>query len=137
MKEIFALDIGTRKVMGIFARAEEDTLEVLDVEVIEHTSRAMFDGQIHSIDEVVRVVKKIRQNLETRLNKKLNKAGVAVAGRNLVTYRSKSERELEAGQEISAELIRDMELEAVDKINAASKERLAQFHCVGYSFISL
>ena len=133
MKEIFALDVGTRKVMGIFAQLKEGVLDILDVEVMEHPSRAMFDGQIHSIEEVVKIVKIIKQNLESRLNKKLTKAGVAVAGRNLVTYKSKVERELDLDQEISQEMIRDMELEGVDKIISYSKEGLSQFYCVGYS----
>jgi len=133
MKEIFALDVGTRKVMGIFAQLKDGVLDILDVEVMEHPSRAMFDGQIHSIEEVVKIVKVIKQNLESRLNKKLTKAGVAVAGRNLVTYKSKVERELDSDQEISQEMIRDMELEGVDKIISYSKEGLSQFYCVGYS----
>ena len=33
-EEIFALDIGTRKVMGIIARREDDCLEILDVEMM-------------------------------------------------------------------------------------------------------
>jgi cell division protein FtsA len=133
MKEIFALDVGTRKVMGIFAQLKDGVLDILDVEVMEHPSRAMFDGQIHSIEEVVKIVKIIKQNLESRLNKKLTKAGVAVAGRNLVTYKSKIERELDLDQEISQEMIRDMELEGVDKIISYFKEGLSQFYCVGYS----
>ena len=62
-EEIFALDIGTRKVMGIVARRGEDCLEILDVEMMEHPSRPMFDGQIHSIDEVAKTVKKIKEKL--------------------------------------------------------------------------
>jgi len=131
--EIFALDIGTRKVMGIIARREGDCLEILDVETIEHPTRAMFDGQIHSIEEVSKTVKKIKDNLEKRLNKKLTQVGVAVAGRNLLTYRNRVTREFSQEQDIEQGLVRDLELEAVDKIISESGNKLAQFYCVGYS----
>ncbi len=132
-KEIFALDIGTRKVMGIVARKHEDRLEILDVEVLEHSSRPMFDGQIHSIDEVVRTVKRIKDNLESRLNKKLEQVGVAVAGRNLVTYKSKVIKEFSSYEEVTQEAVRNLELEAVDRIVSDSGRNLSQFYCVGYS----
>lgn len=132
-KEIFALDIGTRKVMGIVARKVEDHLQILDVEVIEHPSRPMFDAQIHSIEEVVKTTKRIKHNLESRLNKKLEQVGVAVAGRNLVTYKSKVVKEFNFEEEVTQEMVRDLELEAVDKIISDSREKLSRFYCVGYS----
>ncbi len=132
-EEIFALDIGTRKVMGIVARRGEDCLEILDVEMMEHPSRPMFDGQIHSIDEVAKTVKKIKEKLESRLGKKLDKAGVAVAGRNLLTYRSTALRDFVQAEEVTMELIRTLELEAVDKISCDSGKDLSEFYCVGYS----
>ena len=132
-KEIFALDIGTRKVMGIVARKHEDHLQILDVEVIEHPSRPMLDGQIHSIDEVVKTVKTIKDNLESRLNKKLEQVGVAVAGRNLVTYKSKVVKEFDSYEEVTIEMVRNLELEAVDRIISDSGKDLSCFYCVGYS----
>src|SRR3989338_5679255 len=68
-KEIFALDIGTRKVMGIIARQLDDAIEILDVEAIEHPSRPMFDGQIHNIEEVAKTVRRLKEILESRQNK--------------------------------------------------------------------
>jgi cell division protein FtsA len=133
MKEIFALDIGTRKVMGIVARLREEYLEILDVDVIEHATRPMFDGQIHSIEEVTKTVKQIKNNLESRLHKKLNKVGLAVAGRSLVTFKEKAVREFVSEQEIDYQLVRDLELEAVDRIISDSGRAPGQFHCVGYS----
>ena len=131
--DIFALDIGTRKVMGVLAREVDGCLEIIDVQVIEHPSRPMYDGMIHNIDEVVATVKQIKDSLESRINKKLNKVGVAVAGRNLVTFVSKAEKDLISEQEITASVIRDLELEAVDKISAQSHQKLSNLHCVGYS----
>jgi len=132
-EEIFALDIGTRKVMGIVARRNDESLEILDVEMMEHPARPMFDGQIHSIDEVAKTVKKIKEKLESRLGKKLDKAGVAVAGRNLLTYKSKVSRDFVQAEEVTLDLIRTLELEAVDKISSDFGKDLSEFYCVGYS----
>lgn len=133
-EEIFALDIGTRKVMGIVARRSPDaTFEVLEVEAIEHPARPMFDGQIHSIEEVAKTVKKVKENLERRLHRKLKKVGVAVAGRNLVTYKSRAARDFVLEKEITPEIVRDLELEAVDKIICDPEKNSVKFYCVGYS----
>ncbi|MBU1998079.1 MAG: rod shape-determining protein, partial [Candidatus Omnitrophica bacterium] len=132
-KEVFALDIGTRKVMGIIANREAGCLNIIDMEVLEHSARPMVDGQIHSIEEVARSVKLVKERLELRFNKKLEQVGVAVAGRNLVTYKCKVEKEFEVEQEITQGMVRDLELEAVDKIISDSRTTLAQFYCVGYS----
>lgn len=133
MEEIFALDIGTRKVMGIVAKTARDCLQILDVEVIEHLERPMFDGQIHSIEEVAKVVRQVKNSLESRQHKKLNKAGVAVAGRNLVTFKEKVEREFTSVQELDYQLVRDLEAEAVDKVISDSGSHLSRFYCAGYS----
>jgi cell division protein FtsA len=132
-EEIFALDIGTRKVMGIIARRSGESLEILDVETLEHPSRPMFDGQIHSIDEVAKTVKLIKDKLESRRGYKLDKVGVAVAGRNLLTYKSLAQRDFSQPEEVTQDLIRALEFEAVDKIASDSGKNLAEFYCVGYS----
>ncbi len=80
--------------MGIIARRGEAGLEALDVEVREHPNRPMFDGQIHSIDEVAKTVRKVKDTLESRFGKKLDKVGVAVAGRNLFTAKSSAFQDL-------------------------------------------
>lgn len=132
-EEIFALDIGTRKVMGIIARRCEESVEILDMEVVEHTSRAMLDGQIHSIEDVAKTVKKIKKGLESRRNKKLTQVAVAVAGRNLLTFKSKAVKEFEFEREITQDMVRDLELEAVDKILTDSQRDISSFYCAGYS----
>ena len=49
---IFALDIGTRSIVGVVGRSAGDRLKVLDVELAEHGKRAMMDGQIDDIKQV-------------------------------------------------------------------------------------
>ena len=55
---IFALDIGTRSVIGVVGKAEGDRFKVLDVETAEHKKRAMLDGQIDNIRQVAEKLKK-------------------------------------------------------------------------------
>lgn len=133
MDEIFALDIGTRKVMGLVCRRSGEALEIADMEVIEHSTRCMLDGQIHSIDEVARAVVRVKENLEARLGRNLDAVGVALAGRNLTTYKSRIEREFPVAEEITPAFLKDVELEAVDRISSDSGNHLADFYCVGYS----
>lgn len=46
---IFALDIGTRSVIGTVGVIKENKFYVIAEEYIEHDERAMIDGQIHDI----------------------------------------------------------------------------------------
>ena len=64
---IYALDIGTRCVVGIVGTAEDDRFKVLDVEMAEHNKRAMMDGQIDNIQQVAQLARSVTQRLEERL----------------------------------------------------------------------
>ncbi|MCK4995097.1 MAG: ATPase, partial [Candidatus Omnitrophica bacterium] len=86
---VFSLDIGTRKVVGIVAEKAADKLKIIDVEVVEHKTRTMLDGQIHNINEVAKIVVAIKESLQNRLNVEFRDVGVAVAGRALKTVKSK------------------------------------------------
>jgi cell division protein FtsA len=131
--EIFALDIGTRKVMGIVGSTVGGELHVIDVETQEHTSRPMLDGQVHSIEAVAQNVIRIKVALEKRLRRTLCAAGVAVAGRNLLTHKMRVEHQADDVEEISADMVRSLELEAIATIMADAGKGLIDFYCVGYS----
>ena len=49
---IFALDIGTRSIIGIVGKVEDERFQVLAIEREEHSKRAMLDGQIEDISQV-------------------------------------------------------------------------------------
>ena len=57
---IFALDIGTRSIIGIVGRVEDERFRVLAVEKEEHGKRAMLDGQIEDIAQVAKVARKVQ-----------------------------------------------------------------------------
>lgn len=80
---IYALDIGTRSVIGLLARQEQDKMRVLEVERRPHERRTMLDGQIEDIRQVAKVVSEVTKSLEERSGRKLERACVAAAGRAL------------------------------------------------------
>ena len=84
---IYALDIGTRSVIGLLARQEQDKMRVLEVERRPHERRTMLDGQIEDIRQVAKVVSEVTKSLEERSGRKLERACVAAAGRALRTER--------------------------------------------------
>ena len=92
--EIFALDIGTRKVMGLIARvtptADKNTeIEILDAEMREHPTRSMSAGQIEDVRAVAEVTAQVLDSLSERRGKRPQEVAIAVAGRNLKTAKGK------------------------------------------------
>ena len=52
----FALDVGTRSLIGTVGIVEDNNLKVICEKYLEHEERAMIDGQIHDIDLVAKGV---------------------------------------------------------------------------------
>ncbi|MFT5871720.1 MAG: cell division protein FtsA [Clostridium sp.] len=131
---IFALDIGTRSIIGTVGKVIEKKFQVIAESYIEHEERAMIDGQIHDIQAVASGVKKVKKELEGSLNVTLTKVAIAAAGRFLRTTEVKSEIEIEEDKEIDREVVRSLELTAVkmaeEEVNKSTKGKL---YCVGYS----
>ncbi|AEV68841.1 cell division FtsA domain-containing protein [Acetivibrio clariflavus] len=138
---IFALDIGTRTVIGIVGVQEKDKFKVIASEIVEHKSRSMLDGQIHDIEGVALVVKEVRERLEKKLGMSLSKVAIAAAGRVLKTCQVHVERECDSTKEIDLELVSSLELEGIQRAQAVfddeiSKEERTRFYCVGYSVVN-
>ena len=131
---IFALDIGTRSIIGTVGVIVEKKFQVIAESYIEHEERAMVDGQIHDIQLVASGVKKVKKELEGSLKLTLTKVAIAAAGRFLRTVAIKSEIEIDGNKEIDREVIRSLELTAVkmseDEVNKSTQGKL---YCVGYS----
>ena len=133
---LFALDIGTRNVVGTIARKIENTYEVIDYEVVPHPDRAMFDGQIHDIEKVTQIVKRLVKKLEERNGFKLEKAAIAAAGRALKTEKASAERDIDFTKEIDKALTDSLEMEAIQlaqKTLTKLAHKHANYYCVGYS----
>ena len=133
---IYALDIGTRSIIGVVGRAEDDRFHVLAIEKQEHSKRAMMDGQIEDIDQVARVVKDVTARLQQRLECKLRRVCIAAAGRALRTEKGHFSMELPKVRRISDELIGQLEAGAVSAAETAlhtAVERQDRFFLVGYT----
>ncbi|HWJ02335.1 MAG TPA: cell division protein FtsA [Verrucomicrobiae bacterium] len=135
--EIFALDIGTRSVVGMVGISRPEGFEVLDTEIVEHSTRAMLDGQIHDIEAVAKVVGVVKARLEERLNHTLSDVAVAAAGRALRTFRGTSAMETFSLEEITRQQVLELELAAVQHAQGCLAEDIESqyYQCVGYSVV--
>lgn len=137
---IFALDIGTRSVLGIVGYQDNDTFNILDVEIIYHSERTMYDGQIHDIDGVVQVVKQIKKSMEEKLGFPLKEVAIAAAGRALKTYQVQVDRLIDNDREIDRSLVNNLEMEGIQiaqtMLENDGEKKNAKYYCVGYTVIN-
>lgn len=136
---IFALDIGTRTVIGIVAVPAGDGLRIVAQDVVEHASRAMYDGQIHDIPRVADAVARVKARLEEALEAKLCRVAVAAAGRALQTTRARAEQEVDPYRAIDEVTVRSLEMQAL----AAARGEISRqdrgqgrFYCVGHNVVT-
>ncbi len=133
---IFALDIGTRSVVGVVGKAEDGRFKVLDIEVAEHAQRSMIDGQIDNIQQVGELARTVTNRLEDRLGVKLQRVCVAAAGRALRTQKGTFSMRLIEGRPMTAEQVSHLEAGAVSEAEDQLQndgESNRQFFLVGYT----
>ena len=137
---LFAMDIGTRSVIGIAGRMREDILEVEAVAVEEHQKRAVIDGQIQDIRETAKIALKVKQQMEEKLGRSLTQVYIAAAGRVLKTGEAEQEADLLRDQEIDASFVAKLEYNAIQKVYEGLRGEEGQdgndsFYCVGHSVL--
>lgn len=133
---VYALDIGTRSIIGVAGRVAEERLEVLAIEKEEHGRRAMLDGQIEDIDQVAKVARRVTERMEAKLGCKLSRVCVAAAGRALRTEKGHYAMELPQVTRIGSDIISQLESGAVsDAESHLSEEADSQrrSYLVGYT----
>lgn len=133
---IFALDIGTRSIIGVVGKVEAERFKVLAIETEEHGKRTMMDGQIQDIAQVAKVAKTVTCRLEEKMGCPLTNVCVAAAGRALCTERGKFILKLPQAQRIDDDLISRLEAGAVSEAElalAGDTESDRQFFLVGYT----
>lgn len=137
--EIFALDIGTRNVVGIIGHNEDDVFCIDHAVSVPHVQRAMIDGQIEDIPEVARVVRNIKEKLEEKSGIALTNVSIAAAGRALRTRRIELSFNVEDKESISEEDVKSYEMEAAlkaqDELDAESADSNLSFYCVGHTVV--
>lgn len=130
----FALDVGTRSLIGTVGIIEDNKFKVICEKYLEHEERAMIDGQIHDIDLVAKGVKTILSEIQSELGINLKDVSIAAAGRFLKTISSEGIIKLNIDDEITKEDVKNLELLALKtaefEINKTTEGRL---YCVGYS----
>ncbi|MCL1790469.1 MAG: ATPase [Peptococcaceae bacterium] len=133
---VFALDIGTRVVMGLVMTRKDGVYYIEASARSEHEQRSMFDGQIHDVAKVAQEVKRIKEALEEKTGIPLPRVSVAAAGRALKTQVARATRE-----EILPMLWhqRDqmaLELESVQRamrvVSSEARANDQNYYCVGY-----
>lgn len=134
---VFALDIGTRSVIGIVGRQHDQLFEVMAAEMREHPQRAMIDGQIEDIRQVARIAGMVKDALEERLGFSLTRVNVAAAGRALKTDRAEFSLEL-SGEPVTSRQVYDLEMGAISRIReqvSAQRDDSLSYYCVGHSVV--
>lgn len=136
---LFALDIGTRSVVGIILKEIDDKYHVADIVSIEHKERSMIDGQIHNILSVANVIIEIKELLEAK-HGPLKRVSVAAAGRALMTVKGSITIDLSKESLISIEDVNRLELSAVQEaqqklLTTGSSSTNDHYYCVGYSVL--
>lgn len=133
---IFALDIGTRSIVGIVGRLVRDRFQVLAVESAEYSKRTMLDGQIDDIAGVAALARTVTDRLSHKLEVDLKRVCVAAAGRALRTQRGIFSADLPDDRAITANDIGEMEAGAVsvaEEALRAQDDAPQQFYLVGYT----
>lgn len=137
--KLFALDIGTRSVVGIILEENDNHFHVQDILVREHKERAMVDGQIHNVLYVAELIKDIKHELEEK-HGPLTKVSVAAAGRSLKTEQASVTVNIRNRPIFTEEDINRLELQAVQQaqqqlLQQKEDAKTSHYYCVGYSVL--
>ena len=137
-EKIFALDIGTRSVIGIVAEEDDDgKLNIIATHRLEHTSRAMLDGQIHDVPQVAEVIIRVKNHLAEKVGE-LKSAAIAAAGRAL--YTMTAEATTEVNGVITDEIQSSLNFAAIQlaqsQLTLEKKIDAKIYYCVGFSIIN-
>ncbi|MCI7498799.1 MAG: pilus assembly protein PilM, partial [Oscillospiraceae bacterium] len=135
--DIFALDIGTRNVVGVIGHMEDGVFTVSEAVSVPHKRRAMLDGQIEDIVETSRIVNQVKEALEEKAEMTLSRVAIAAAGRALKTKRASVVTELDGRESITENMLKSLELEAVAKaqseLDSDNTSENVTFYCVGHT----
>lgn len=136
---VFGLDIGTRSIVGTVGYRRDDGHFVVVAQCgKEHETRAMLDGQIHDIAKVGNTIREVKERLEFKLTKRLEKVCIAAAGRVLKTIQTHTDMEFGTDKIISEEDIYALNSKAIEeayKHFIKENESDMKFYCVGSSVV--
>ena len=136
---VFGLDIGTRSIVGTVGYKRDDGHFVVVAQCgKEHETRAMLDGQIHDIGKVGNTIREVKERLEFKLTKRLEKVCIAAAGRVLKTIQIHTDTEFGTDRIITEEDIYVLNSKAIEeayKSFISDNDSDMKFYCVGSSVV--
>lgn len=109
---IAAIDLGTSKITGVVARKNEDNvISVLACETIP-SNRCIRRGLVYNIEETGAKVRKLISLLENKLNRKIGKVYVSIAGQSLHAITHTVNKQLSSSGIVTENVIDQMRKEA-------------------------
>lgn len=132
---VFGLDIGTRSIVGTVGYMDSNGFHIVAMDVKEHDTRAMLDGQVHDIGKVAEEIMYIKTKLESKLGVALNKVCIAAAGRVLKTITVSSDNSFDEEKRVDKEDIYNLDFSAVEIAHRMINEQEdnVNYYCVGYT----
>lgn len=132
---VFGLDIGTRSIVGTVGYMDRLGFHVAAMEVKEHASRAMLDGQVHDISVVGEEILTVKNKLEKKTGRKLTGVCIAAAGRALKTITVHQEMDVDIELKITREDIYTIDHAAIESAHRQINEDSGsiRYYCVGYT----
>ena len=135
---VFGLDIGTRSIVGTVGyRIGTDRFVVVAQKSLEHTTRAVIDGQIHDIATVADEIACVKKQLEVEIGQKLTNVSIAAAGRVLKTVEADATMSFSNETVVTNEHIYTLNMLGVENAYDILRKEMAsddvKFYCVGYS----
>lgn len=136
MKELIAIDVGTRSVKGV-AGVIEDKIKILAFSFKEHPTRAMLDGQVHNVPQVANTIRLVKEDLEKKLKTKITEGATAVAGRALITKKGRAQLDFPIFTTFTQSHINTLEWNALysarNLLRTEDNLESWDYICVGYS----
>ena len=135
---VFGLDIGTRSIVGTVGYKKGEQFIVVAQTSREHETRAMLDGQIHDIGKVADTIRIVKEALEEKLSRSLERVCIAAAGRVLKTIQIHTVINYEDEKIITEEDIYTLHSTAIEdayKNFLSENNSDMKFYCVGSSVV--
>lgn len=136
---IFVLDIGTRSIVGLLGTLEDEKFVIQQAVVEFHRKRVMYDGQIHDVEGVMEIVKRVKEKMEETVGFPLKEVSIAAAGRALKTFQTTIEKDLDEYKEIDKHLIDSVEIEGIQQAQGELEKdyhETTNYFCVGHTVIN-
>lgn len=102
---IVAIDLGTSNIVGVVGRKNEHNIISVMAHAAIPSGNAIRRGLVYNIEETGALVLRLKTMLENKLNKKIGKAYISLAGQSLHTVEYSEMRQMRGAEIITEELV--------------------------------